>query len=137
MRGDSFARSRSSLDLSERKRRDYSGTHQTLFIYCTVISSRSLSFLHGVVYCCHNIFCRGLLSKISQVSLPDLIRVGKTYIAPLFDPSQSSCAICCHPSKVDEIKEEFNRCVQMCSKKCFCPQSFIGNSSLRFPFVDH
>ncbi|KAL9988958.1 hypothetical protein ACROYT_G003456 [Oculina patagonica] len=51
---------------------------------------------------------RGLLTKISQVSLPDLIRVGKTYIAPLFDQSQSSCAICCHPSKVDEIKEEFS-----------------------------
>jgi len=40
--------------------------------------------------------------------LSDLIRVAKTYVAPLFDPAQSSCAICCHPSKVDEIKEEFS-----------------------------
>jgi len=51
---------------------------------------------------------RSLLSKISQVSLADLIRVGQKYVAPLFDPSRSSVAICCHPSKVDEIKEEFN-----------------------------
>ena len=46
------------------------------------------------------------------MSLSDLIRVAKTYVAPLFDPAQSSCAICCHPSKVDEIKEEFSRCVE-------------------------
>lgn len=36
-----------------------------------------------------------------------------TYVAPLFDPAQSSCAICCHPSKVDEIKDEFSRWVEM------------------------
>ena len=39
------------------------------------------------------------------------MRVGHKYIAPLFDPAQSSCAICCHPSKVEEIREEFNRWV--------------------------
>lgn len=52
---------------------------------------------------------RSLLAEISQVSLADLIRVGQKYVAPLFDPAHSSLAVCCHPSKVDEIKEEFNR----------------------------
>ena len=52
---------------------------------------------------------RSLLAKVSQVTLPDLIRVGRTYVTPLFDPTQSSVAICCHPSKVEEIKEEFKR----------------------------
>ena len=56
-------------------------------------------------------FCRNLLKRIPQVSLEDLMRVGHKYIAPLFDPAQSSCAICCHPSKVEEIREEFNRWV--------------------------
>ena len=52
---------------------------------------------------------RSLLAKVSQVTLADLIRVGQTYVTPLFDPTQSSVAICCHPSKVEEIKEEFKR----------------------------
>ena len=52
---------------------------------------------------------RTLLDKISQVSLADLIRVGREYVAPLFDPARSSFAVCCHPSKVDEIREEFGR----------------------------
>ena len=56
-------------------------------------------------------FRRNLLKRIPQVSLEDLMRVGHKYIAPLFDPAQSSCAICCHPSKVEEIREEFNRWV--------------------------
>lgn len=51
---------------------------------------------------------RNLLKRIPQVSLEDLMKVGHKYIAPLFDPAQSSCAICCHPSKVEEIREEFN-----------------------------
>ena len=52
---------------------------------------------------------RSLLAKVSRVTLADLIRVGQTYVAALFDPTQSSVAICCHPSKVEEIKEEFKR----------------------------
>ena len=52
---------------------------------------------------------RTLLGKISQVTLADLIRVGRGYVAPLFDPARSSFAVCCHPSKVDEIREEFGR----------------------------
>ena len=56
-------------------------------------------------------FCRNLLKRIPQVSLKDLMRVGHKYIAPLFDPAQSSCAICCHPFKVEEIREEFHRWV--------------------------
>ena len=43
------------------------------------------------------------------MTLADLIRVGRTYVTPLFDSTQSSVAICCHPSKVEEIKEEFKR----------------------------
>ena len=52
---------------------------------------------------------RTLLDKISQVTLADLLRVGREYVAPLFDPARSSFAVCCHPSKVDEIREEFGR----------------------------
>ncbi|XP_048587317.1 uncharacterized protein C05D11.1 isoform X1 [Nematostella vectensis] len=48
---------------------------------------------------------RDLLNKVSQVTMSDLERVGQRYLAPLFDPVTSWCAVCCNPSKVDEIKQ--------------------------------
>ncbi|XP_072172090.1 uncharacterized protein C05D11.1-like [Diadema setosum] len=50
---------------------------------------------------------RELLKKISDVKVADLMRVGETYFRPLFDPSKAKCALCCQPSKVDEIREAF------------------------------
>ncbi|XP_070567442.1 uncharacterized protein C05D11.1-like isoform X2 [Ptychodera flava] len=50
---------------------------------------------------------RNLLQKLSKVSIEDLKAVGEKYFAPLFDPSKARCAVCCNPSKVDEIKEGF------------------------------
>ncbi|KAK3733082.1 hypothetical protein QZH41_008418 [Actinostola sp. cb2023] len=48
---------------------------------------------------------RGLLDGVSNVTMEDLERVGQKYIAPLFDPLTSRCAVCCNPSKVEEIRE--------------------------------
>ncbi|CAB4004421.1 uncharacterized protein C05D11.1-like [Paramuricea clavata] len=48
-----------------------------------------------------------LLEKISKVSLEDLRKVGEKYFTRLFSVEQSNCAICCHPSKVDEIQTSF------------------------------
>ncbi len=53
------------------------------------------------------LFVRNLLSLISKVTMEDLKRVGELYFKPLFDVTKSRCAICCQPSKVDEIKVGF------------------------------
>ena len=50
---------------------------------------------------------RELIKKVSQVTLDDLKRVGDKYFRPLFDPKHSKCAVCCHPTKVDENVKEF------------------------------
>eukprot|EP00794_Sanderia_malayensis_P015884 gene15884-17484_t len=52
-------------------------------------------------------FCRDLLAKVSSVTIDDLTRVAKTYFTRLFDPTVSCAALCCHPSKVDEIVKDF------------------------------
>ena len=52
---------------------------------------------------------REILDKLDKVTLADLTRVGKKYVAPLFDPAVSQCAVCCHPSKTQEIKDGFER----------------------------
>ncbi|KAL3870528.1 hypothetical protein ACJMK2_038582 [Sinanodonta woodiana] len=62
-----------------------------------------LSYYRGVSHT----YNRDLLKTISKVSIADLQRVGEKYMAPLFDVSQIRCAVCCHPSKVEEISEEF------------------------------
>ncbi|KAL3870529.1 hypothetical protein ACJMK2_038583 [Sinanodonta woodiana] len=64
-----------------------------------------LSYLRGVSHA----YNRDLLQTISKVSIADLQRVGEKYMAPLFDVSQIRCAVCCHPSKVEEISEEFRK----------------------------
>lgn len=50
---------------------------------------------------------RNLLSLIAKVTINDLMRVGEKYFKPLFDVSRSRCAVCCQPSKVEEIKDAF------------------------------
>ena len=52
---------------------------------------------------------RTLINNIPKVTLEDLSRIGKTYIAPLFDPSRSKVAICCHPTKVEEVVSDFKK----------------------------
>ncbi|KAJ8023724.1 hypothetical protein HOLleu_36243 [Holothuria leucospilota] len=50
---------------------------------------------------------RALLASVSKVTMEDLYRVGATYFTKLIDDTVSRCAVVCHPSKVDEIKEGF------------------------------
>lgn len=42
-----------------------------------------------------------------MVTLDDLKRVGEKYFSRLFSMESSNCAICCHPSKVEEIRASF------------------------------
>ena len=53
------------------------------------------------------IFFRDMLKKISAVTESDLKKVGEKYIAPIFKSNQIRRAICCNPSKVDEVVESF------------------------------
>lgn len=48
-----------------------------------------------------------LIQAIPKVTLEDMKRVGQLYITPLFDPAKSKVAICCHPTKVEEITKDF------------------------------
>ncbi|KAK3592274.1 hypothetical protein CHS0354_037563 [Potamilus streckersoni] len=64
-----------------------------------------LSYYRGVSHT----YNRDLLQKITKVSIADLQRVGEKYMAPLFDVSQIRCALCCHPSKVEEITGDFRK----------------------------
>lgn len=59
--------------------------------------------IHIVMY----FICRRLIKAIPHVTMEDLLRVGKKYIAPVFDPKCSKVAICCHPTKVEEITKDF------------------------------
>jgi len=52
-------------------------------------------------------FRRNLLETVSAVNGEDLQRVGRTYFVNLFNPSVSSIALCCHPTKIDEIVQSF------------------------------
>jgi len=52
-------------------------------------------------------FSRDLLKKISAVTVDELKRVGEQYFSKLFDNNNTTMAICCHPTKVEEIVESF------------------------------
>ena len=56
-------------------------------------------------------YYRKFIERVSAVQLEDIQRVGKQYIGPLFDPQQTHLAVCCHPSKVSEVVEEFHEYV--------------------------
>lgn len=45
-----------------------------------------------------------MLKKVAQVTLDDLKRVGEKYVVDFFDTNKVRCSVCCHPSKVEEIR---------------------------------
>ena len=47
---------------------------------------------------------RQLLEKVSKVTTSDLQRVGKQYFRLLLEPTSTTTAVCCNPSKVAEVK---------------------------------
>lgn len=51
----------------------------------------------------HN-YNREMLKKVSQVNLEDLKRVGDKYLGDFFDANKVRCSVCCHPSKVEEVR---------------------------------
>jgi len=55
----------------------------------------------------HQDFNKHLLQKVSQVTIDDLQRVSKKYFLKLFDTRSSCSALCCHPSKVENIVKDF------------------------------
>ena len=50
---------------------------------------------------------RAMLEKVANVTIDDMKRVGKQYVAAMFDSSQSRTVVCCNPSKVSELTKEF------------------------------
>ena len=48
-------------------------------------------------------FLRKLLKAVSIVTLEDIQRVGREYFSRMFDTLRAVCAVCCNPSKLDEI----------------------------------
>ncbi|RWS10415.1 uncharacterized protein B4U79_04417 [Dinothrombium tinctorium] len=52
-------------------------------------------------------FKRKILEEVSHVTLEKIKAIAPIYLKPLFNNSVSRCAICCHPSKVDEIVKAF------------------------------
>lgn len=51
------------------------------------------------------ITCRKLLTAVSNVTIEDLKRVGGLYFSKMLEPSLVTTAVCCNPSKVQEVKE--------------------------------
>lgn len=41
--------------------------------------------------------------------MEDMKRVGSLYFSQLFSSSIATCAICCNPSKVEEVRSELER----------------------------
>ena len=42
---------------------------------------------------------------MSRVTIEDLKRVGGLYFSKMLEPSLVTTAVCCNPSKVQEVKE--------------------------------
>lgn len=62
-----------------------------------------LSYFRGIP---HD-YSRSIIQRIPGVTKEDVRRVGRKYLASLFDPTKSRVAICCHPKKVEEISSAF------------------------------
>lgn len=62
-----------------------------------------LSYFKGV----DHKYNKEMLEKIAKVTIDDLKQIGSTYIEPLFDTSKARTAVCCNPSKVEEIVKDF------------------------------
>ncbi|XP_023210956.1 uncharacterized protein C3H1.02c-like [Centruroides sculpturatus] len=74
-----------------------------------------------------------LLNQIFKVNIEDLQSVGTKYLLPLFDPTTSSCGICCHTSKVEELVSGFKdlgRNLNIISNLDNCMFSQIEDESL-------
>jgi hypothetical protein len=57
-------------------------------------------------------FYRKLLDVVADVSVEQMVAAGKKHMGALFRPKRSSCAIVCHPAKLQEIVKEFRtQCV--------------------------
>jgi Zn-dependent M16 (insulinase) family peptidase len=69
----------------------------------TVADTADQSLLHHLL-CVSPSFSKELLGKVSKVTIPDLQRVGKTFFQLLLEPTTTSTAVCCNPSKVKEVK---------------------------------
>ena len=67
-----------------------------------VVQESLLSSMKGI----DREFNRKFLEMVNNVSLEDLKRVGAQYLAPLFSETTRT-AIVCNPSKVEEIKKDF------------------------------
>eukprot|EP00112_Aurelia_sp_Birch-Aquarium-sp1_P017903 Seg42.13_Seg42.8 transcript_id=Seg42.13_Seg42.8/GoldUCD/mRNA.D3Y31 product="putative protein C05D11.1" protein_id=Seg42.13_Seg42.8/GoldUCD/D3Y31 len=52
-------------------------------------------------------FSKELLQRVSTVTLNDLKTIANKYFVALFDSNTSCSALCCHPSKVEEIVKDF------------------------------
>ncbi|XP_060071887.1 uncharacterized protein C05D11.1-like isoform X2 [Ylistrum balloti] len=64
-----------------------------------------LSYFRGISLS----YNKELLAKVAMVTVADLKRVGPKYISPLFDVTKTRTGICCHPTKVEEVKKELNQ----------------------------
>ena len=53
--------------------------------------------------------CRTLLQAVAAVTVEDVKRVGTLYFSQLFSSSVATCAVCCNPSKVEEVRNELER----------------------------
>ena len=49
--------------------------------------------------------CRKLLTAVSSVTIEDLKKVGELYFSKMLELSLVTMAVCCNPSKVQEVKE--------------------------------
>jgi len=67
-----------------------------------VVQESLLSFFKGI----DRDYSRKFLELVNNVTIDDLNRVGKQYLAPLFAP-ETRTAIVCNPSKVEDIVQEF------------------------------
>ena len=47
---------------------------------------------------------RDLLQRVSKVTITDLQSVGNQYFKLLLEPTTTSTAVCCNPTKVTEVK---------------------------------
>ena len=67
-----------------------------------VVQESLLSFFKGI----DRDYSRKFLELVNNVTIDDLNRVGKQYLAPLF-ALETRTAIVCNPSKVEDIVQEF------------------------------
>lgn len=64
-----------------------------------------LSYFRGISLS----YNKELLEKVAKVTIADLQKVGPKYISPLFDVTKVRTAVCCHPTKVDEVHTGFSQ----------------------------